>query len=790
MASTPELNLKTLLNICLRNWKWFLLSTVLCVGLALVYLRYAIPEYSATAKIQILEESNQASELSVLDDLNIFSSGKAKIDDEAQLLAARDNFISIVKNLDLNIQYFILGNIKSSEIYQKEELPFSINFLANDSIIQNTKFSFYIRINSKTTFGYKEAEDGPVRNYDFGDRIKSGIGDIILTPKAKPSNYKERDLHVVITPVELIADRYRKKTIISPNDSKVSSIINITLTDPIEQRAIDVINELIGTNNENAVSDKKAIADRTTKFINDRITEIYSSLSSVDESAETYKESRGIADLGSQSNVNFSMSAASEQELQNANIQLTIADTMKDLIDGQEGYDIIPQVGLADQSISSTAQRYNELVTQRNRLLESSNEKNPVIVNLDQQLDDLKRGMKSSLNNVTNNLNLQVNSLSKQLSQINSRIYAAPSNERALRDISRRQQTTESLYLYLLQKREESQITFASASPKSKIIDSAYGSRFPVSPKRNAIYLASLIMGLLIPFSIIYVKDMLDDKIHNKIDLEGIADDVPVMAELPKLGSKESKVVLEDDRSVLAESMRILRTNLDYILKSKAKQHGRGHMVFVTSSVPGEGKTFVSSNLSNIFANTGKKVLLIGADIRNPKLYTFISNPNIPNGPDNKPRRNTGKGLTDYLFDSSLSEKDIIVKTVTNNNVIDVIYSGKIPPNPTELLMSGRIRELFEKVSEQYDYVIVDTAPVMVVADTLLISQYADQILYVTKANVTERKVIEYPLKLKKEGKLKNLAFVVNNVKQSNLGYGGKYGYGYGKSIKKWWSFG
>src|SRR5690606_24371225 len=212
--STPELNLKTLLNICLRNWKWFLLSTVLCVGLALLYLRYAIPEYSATAKIQILEESNQASELSVLDDLNIFSSGKAKIEDETQLLSARDNFINIVDNLNLNIQYFILGNIKSSEIYEKGELPFSINFLANDSIIHNTKFSFYIRIDSNTSFGYKEAEDDPERKYDFGDRIKSGIGDIILTPKAKLPSFKERDLHVVITPVELIADRYRKKTII------------------------------------------------------------------------------------------------------------------------------------------------------------------------------------------------------------------------------------------------------------------------------------------------------------------------------------------------------------------------------------------------------------------------------------------------------------------------------------------------------------------------------------------------------------------------------------------------
>ncbi|MEE1963211.1 polysaccharide biosynthesis tyrosine autokinase [Allomuricauda taeanensis] len=789
MSSTPELNLKSLLNICLKNWKWFIVSTILCVSLAILYLRYAVPEYSATAKIQILEESNQASELSVLDDLDIFSSGKAKIEDETELLSARDNFIHIVEELDLNIQFFIMGNIKSTEIYQKEEIPFSLNFLSNDSIINNAKFDFYIRIHSGTTFGYKEKEDGAEKKYDFGDKIKSRIGDIILTPKKELPKYKNRELHVVINPVEMVADRYRKKTLINPNDKKLSNIINITLTDPIERRAIDVINKLIGVNNENAVSDKKAIADRTTKFINDRITEIYTSLSSVDETAENFKESRGIADLGSQSNVNFSMSASSEQELQNANIQLSIASSMKELIDGQDSYDIIPEVGLSDQSISSTAQRYNELVAQRNRLLESSNEKNPVIVKLDQQLEDLRRGMKSSLNNVTNNLNLQVNSLSKQLSQINSRIYATPSNERALRDISRRQQTTESLYLYLLQKREESQITFASASPKSKVIDSAYGSNFPVSPKKQAILLASMILGLLIPFSIIYVNDMLDDKIHNKIDLESIAGDVTVLAELPRLGKKESKVILKEDRSVLAESMRILRTNLDYILKSKSKSMERAQVVFVTSSVPGEGKTFVSSNLATICANTGKKVLLIGADIRNPKLYTFFSETLSPDGSGIKPKRNVGKGLTEYLFDNSLSEKEIIVGTKTNTNDIDVIYSGKIPPNPAELLMSDRMKELFEKMSALYDYIIVDTAPVMVVTDTLLISQYADQVLYVTKANVTEKKVMEYPLKLKKEGKLKNLSFVVNGVKQSNLGYGGKYGYGYGKTIKKWWSF-
>ena len=538
----------------------------------MLYLRYTIPEYSATAKIQIIEESNQASELSVLDDLNIFSSGKAMIEDETELLSARDNFIHIARKLDLNIQYFVLGNIRDAELYRQENLPFSINFLSNDSIIDNAKFTFYIKIDSNTSFGFKKNEDQPEKKYGFGDRISTKIGDIILTPKDKLSQYRDKQMKVVIRPLERVADTYRKKTIVNANDKKLSNIINIMLTDPIQQRAIDIINELIGINNSNAVSDKKAIADRTTRFINDRISEIYSNLSSVDESEETFRTSRGIADLGTQSNVNFNMSAASEQELQNANIQLSIASSMKELIDGQDTYDIIPEVGLADQGISSTAQRYNELVAQRNRLLESSNEKNPVIVKLDQQLEDLRRGMQSSLNNVTNNLNLQVNSLSKQLSQINSRIYAAPGNARALRDIARRQQTTESLYLYLLQKREESQITFASASPKSKVINSAYGSNFPVSPKKNAIYLASFILGLLIPFSIIYAKDLLDSKVNSKVELEKlVAGKTSVIAELPKIGRKESKLVSGMDRTVLGESLRILRTNLDYVLRKKLK---------------------------------------------------------------------------------------------------------------------------------------------------------------------------------------------------------------------------
>jgi capsular exopolysaccharide synthesis family protein len=258
------------------------------------------------------------------------------------------------------------------------------------------------------------------------------------------------------------------------------------------------------------------------------------------------------------------------------------------------------------------------------------------------------------------------------------------------------------------------------------------------------------------------------------------------LGELPKLGKKEAKLVGKDDRSILAESLRIIRTNLDYMIKSKSDS-GKGNLIYITSSVPGEGKTFLSSNLSMIFASTNKKVLLIGADIRNPKLYSFFKNKNIDELGGSTKNRDTG--LTEYLYDKDLNIKEITHSMLVHSNTIDVIYSGKIPPNPAELLMSSRMKELLEEVSGKYDYVVVDTAPLMVVTDTLLITEYADHIIYVTKAGVTEKKVLDFPVRLKQEGKLNGLSFVVNNVKASNLGYGGSYGYGYVKSHKKWWQF-
>ncbi|MCM4154015.1 tyrosine protein kinase [Arenibacter sp. N53] len=780
------MNYRDWLKPYLKNWKWFVISAIISILLGMLKIRYTSPEYSIQAKLQILEDQNTTSELNVFRDLNVLGGGGNNVDDEIEVLNSRSNLIQLVKQLGLNKKIIALGNIQHSDLYKSA--PFNVSFIAPDSIVHRSDEDFFITIKSKTSFEFVEEEDQPAIVHLFGKTINTSVGEIVVTPNVLDLNkYLDRKYMVVVNPLAAVAEFYQNKIQVAVA-SDLSNIISIFINDGVIERGKDVINTLIHNYNQNALDDKKAIADKTSNFIDDRIANIYGDLSTVDESAEDFKSNRGLTDIGAQTNLNLNIGAANQQELQNASVQLDIASSMKDIVENQEGYELLPSnVGLSDASIASTTARYNDLALERKRLLESSNERNPIIINLDQQLAGLKRSMQSSLNSVTNNLALQVNSLSSQLSKINSRIYSAPKNERALRDITRQQQTTESLYLYLLQKREESQITFASTEPKSKVIDAAFlVNNEPISPKKNIILLASLILGLLVPFSVIYANELLDNKIHNKIGLEKLVQDVPVLAELPKLSKKDNKLILKDDRSVMAESLRILRTNLDFLIKAKTGV-GKKNVIFITSSVSGEGKTFLSSNLAMILANTNKKVLLIGADIRNPKLYSFFNNKDVDEL--GKPKLKKDIGLTEFLYDATLVPKDLVHSMLVYKNTIDVVYSGKIPPNPAELLMSNRMKGLFEEFSETYDYVIVDTAPLMVVTDTLLISQYADHILYVTRAGSTEKAVLEYPLKLREEGKLDGLSFVVNDVKDSNLGYGGKYGYGYGKSIKKWWKF-
>lgn len=789
MKSQEFLNSNIDLNEIIKSYtqhtKWFVISVILAIIIAFLYIRYATPEYAVKAKIHILEDKNSGSELSAFSDLGLLGGGKNNVEDEIEIFNSRANFIEVSEKLKLNLTITELGNVKNSEVYSNR--PVNISFLESDSIINKATLDFFIDLNSESTFGYSLESDGAVKMFSFGENIPTEAGDIVITPNLKYlKNYTNQKFQVSLRPIVAVAETYQKKVVAIPA-MEFSNIINISLNTSIKQKGIDILNELIFVYNQNAITDKKIIADRTSNFIDDRIEEISSNLTSVDQSAEEFKTEKGLTDIASESNIALNVGAANRQELENARTQMNIAAGMNSYLSEENGYDVLPSnVGLTDGTIASTTAKYNELVLERQRLLKSADEQNPMIVNLDQQLTGLKSTIRSSLSGVERNLGMQVNNLSSQMARINSKIYSAPKNTRALRDITRKQETTESLYLYLLQKREESQITLASSTAKSKIIDNAHLVQLnPISPKKPLIYLASMILGFLLPFSVIYGRQVLDNTISSKTELEKIIRNVPVLAELPQVGKNEEKLVMKDDRSVLSESMRILRTNLDYIMKSK--KGGKNNVIFVSSSVPGEGKTFVASNLSMILSSTDKKVLLIGADVRNPKLYTFFTGKNIDQL--GKSKRNMDIGLTEYLIDDSIETKSIINTLLVHTNTIDLIYSGKIPPNPSELLMNERFGKLIEEVSLDYDYVVVDTAPLMVVTDTLLLTKYSDHLLYVVRAGSTEKKVLEFPMKLKEEGKINGLAFIVNGVKDSDLGYGGKYGYGYSKTSQKWWKF-
>lgn len=775
-GTNPDFN--ELLATYTQHWKWFLLSLFLCVALALAYIKYATPKYAATGTIQIIEEKN-AGGIDVFQELGILSNSKNNVEDEIQILTSRSNFIEVVNNLNLNIRIIALGNIRKSEIYKNP--PININFIAEDTLVNKANIDLYITLDSDTSFTFQEEEEDSSKSFAFGNNVPTSVGNIVITPNIPFfENYKGREILVQIRPVSTIAQAYKKRLEANLADD-FSSIVSLYLEDSKRQKAMDIINNLVGIYNQNSITDKKTIADKTANFIDERIADISTNLSSVDQTAQDFKSDRGLTDIAAQSNINLNVGAANQQELANTQTQMNIAASMKDLVDQEGDYEVLPaNIGLNDPTIANTTQQYNQLVLERERLLKSSNAKNPVIVNLDQQLEGLRNTMQSSLNSTVNNLGLRVNTLSGQQAIINSRIYSAPKNERALRDITRRQQTTESLYLYLLQKKEEAQVAAASTAPKSKIIDRAFApSPGPVAPRKKVVLLASIIMGLLIPFGIFYIKDLLDNKVENMNGVEKLVTDIPILGELPRLTRKDRHLIDSADRSVLAEALRIIRTNLDYLIKTKRSKGGsKGNKIFITSGLSGEGKTFLSTNLSVILSSSGKKVLLIGADVRNPKFDQFFSGDNF----GKKIRKSGGKekGLTEFLLEKNLEMKDIAKTMEISNNTFDVIYSGAIPPNPAELLLNDRMNVILEEASLRYDYVIVDTAPLLLVTDTLLINSLADHMIYVVRANQTEEKTLQFPIKLQNEGKIKGLSFVVNDVRLNNLGYGGKYGYGYG----------
>ncbi len=772
-----SIGIREILEKYLIHIKWFILAVLIFGVLAFLKVRYETPKYNIKASILIKEQErgNSINNLSAFEDMGLFGMGNNNLQNEMQILNSRYLMTSVVEELKLNYRFFVEDSPYDREKYPN--FPIIVNIKPDSSTIDRLATSFKILVKSKTRFEFFESEGNSIGIKNFEEDFYAELGNEINSDKRKihitlNKNFNSeiigKTIIVSINSIESVANSFMGKLTIEPIDERLSGVITLTLDETVKEKGIAVINNLIDQYNVDGINDKNLISQATTDFLDDRLILISAELTAIEGSAAQFKTSKGLVDVNSGANVYLESSTVTEREMVVANTQLEVVNYMLVQLQNSSFGDLLPgNIGLSDPSIVGLITNYNNLVLQRNRVLKSSSIKNPIIVNIDSQLGVLKNNLTSSLNNLKSSSQIQINALNKKRGQLVSKIASAPKYEKEYKDIVREQETKNALYLFLLQKREESILSNSVNVDKAKVIDQAYSSGIPISPKKAMNYLGAIILGLLIPFLIIYIKDLLDTKVHDEKDIKKLK--IPYIGDVPLSASKKNLYINDGDNSNIAEAFRYVRTNINFMLDRKNK----GKTVFVTSTQSHEGKTFTAINLASSLAISGKKTLLLAMDLRAPKILKYL-------GIDE------AHGITNFIKNNNLEVSNLIEKYPKIEN-LDIINSGDIPPNPVELLMSKRVQEIFEYAKNNYEYIIVDTAPVGMVTDTIQISNFADLTLYVIKANYLDKRMLHIPEKLYKEQKLTNMAILINGSDHSKGAYGYGYGYGYGSLKKKPW---
>ncbi|MDT0649773.1 exopolysaccharide transport family protein [Autumnicola edwardsiae] len=754
----------------LTHWKWLVLGLLLGGAIAYIYNRYTISEFYTEASMIIVndQEKNVASALPSGGGslLTIDDSG---LENQIVTLQSKSLIEAVVAELDHNISYFIEGNVITVEAYKSS--PVVIDFISPDSIVHQSSKSIFIYPNSADSFRLEKENSENSSIYKLGEIIE--LDELVFRIEHRNDgsagdsfNANHPPINIRISPLRQVANNYIARLQIAQK-GRAKDILSLSVTQESSRKSEDFLNNLMFNFNQKGIEDKREVAENTTAFIQERLEIITRELDSVEGGMASFKRENQIMDVTSGAAKFQSRYSSVEEELFALETQIELIRSVQERLARQEDYSLLPSdIGIEEAGISGNITSYNTLVLERNAFLDNATTENPVIERISRQLDSLKANLIRNIENSINSLIIRRDELTERGQVAQGEFSVFPGLEQGMRGIARQQQIKEQLYLFLLQRREEAAISFASTSSVARVVDPAYTVNEPVDPKPWLILLGGFLIGLLIPILVIFVKNFLDTKVHHKGDLQPLINQVPFIGEVPRIAAGQSDIIGLNDRSPLAESFRILRTNMAYLVQKK--EDGKGEVIFVTSTIKGEGKTFISYNLSRTFASTNKKVLIIGADIRNPKLHRYTE------------KLVSDKGLSDYLYDYDLTEEEIILSSQEEGLKVDIVLSGSIPPNPAELFMNDRMKKLLDFAASQYDYVIVDTAPTMIVTDTLLISPLADTTVYVTRAEHTEKKLLDFPKDLKKQGKLKGLAIILNDVDYSKFSYGAKYGYSYG----------
>lgn len=775
----------TIYTALILNWKWFVLSLIICMGAAHIYLRYATPIYQSAAKLLIKDDEGSGSSFkgsnSIMSATNLgIISNSNGIDNEMEILKSRTLAQQTVYDLKLYVNYRHEGKLKDHVLYGDQEvnIDMDLEHLKKLNAPMNLKItregrnyhvtgSYYVPIDNNS---FKPEAVNIDKTFSaLPATIGTRVGVVRFTQNG---NYMLRDgesLKATMIAPEIAAGKYVGNLNVTES-SKTTTIVDLVLNDEIPQRAIDYLKQLAIVYNRQANEDKNEIAVRTEQFINQRLEKINAELGSTEGQLENYKKRNNMVELKTNATQAVANADQYAQKLSEANTQVALLDELtKYMNEPSNRHQPIPSnVGLSDASATSLINEYNKIALQRNQLLHSASENSPTVTPLTAQLDDLNSSIKRAMTQARAGLKIQRNSIAAQAGKYEGQINNTPEQERMLTQIGRQQEVKSGLYLMLLQKREENSISLAATADKGKLIDTPVFTG-KVTPKNSIIMLIALILGLAIPAGILFLLEFFRYKIEGHNDVEKLTN-LPIIADVAiaseRAKTKADIVVHENKNNLMEEIFRSLRTNLQFLLK----QHDK--VIMFTSTTSGEGKTFIASNVAISFALLGKKVVLVGLDVRKPRLAELFEIDDHHHG------------ITNLLVKDEVNWSDVKEQIIPSgiNDKLDILMAGPVPPNPGELVTRESLDQTMEQLKEHYDYILIDTAPVGLVTDTLALGRISNATVYVCRADFTQKASFGLINSLSMEKKLPNMSIVLNGVDLSKKKYGYYYGYGkYGK---------
>ena len=770
-----QADIKAILFKYIIRWPWFIASIIICIACAWIYLKQSTPIYNITASVIIKDEKKggtMGNEFSGLEDLGLLNPSK-NIDNEIEILQSKSLIKDVVNELGLYINYWGNKGFKTTDLYGAS--PILVHYSFKDAETLNAPIQLTINyqkngnlnVNMITDKGNDNEKKINKTFTEFPAVLSSEKGVITFIENQQVPIVEDVNLDITISHPLAIAKGYRSALSIEPT-SKTTSVATISIKNTNKKRGEDFINKLVEMYNRDANDDKNEVVQNTAHFIDERISVINQELGTTEQELENFKRESGLTDLSSDAQLAVAEKSAYEKLCVENGTQLNLIQYLSDYLKKPENANTtLPvNVGLNDKSLTEQISQYNALILERNRLRCTSSDSNPVIRRLDSNIDDMHASLLTTINSVYKGLLITKADLDRQAGKYAGQISNAPAQERRFVSIQRQQEIKAGLYLMLLQKREENNIALAATANNAKIIDDALADDVPISPNKKIIYLAALVLGFGIPVAIIYILSLLSYRIEGHSDVERLTR-VPVIGDVPLNDSDEKYAIAvrENDNDIMAETFRSLRTNLLFMLGDPDKK-----VILVTSTTSGEGKTFIASNLAVSLALLGKKVVIVGLDIRKPGLNKVFH------------ISHKERGITQYLVAPQSTDLRSMIQSSDLSANLNILPGGTIPPNPTELLARKSLDDAIELLKKDYDYVVLDTAPIGMVTDTQLIARVADISVYVCRADYTHKNDYQLINELYANKRLPGLCTVINGLDMKKKKYGYYYGYGkYGR---------